>query len=69
MEDVFTPKSLNIKTLFIESLFQVPDYQRPYSWEDEHVEQLWDDIYDSYKYKNKNYFLGSVITIEPENGT
>ena len=68
MEDVFTPKSLNIKTLFTDSLFQVPDYQRPYSWEDEHVEQLWDDIYDSYINEDKNYFLGSVITVEQENG-
>lgn len=68
MEDVFTPKSLNIKILFTESLFQVPDYQRPYSWEDEHVEQLWDDIYDSYTNEDKNYFLGSVITVEQENG-
>ena len=68
MEDTFTPKSLNIKTLFTESLFQVPDYQRPYSWEDEHVEQLWRDIYDSYTHGDKNYFLGSVITVEQENG-
>ena len=46
----------------------MPDYQRPYSWEDEHVEQLWDDIYDSYTNKDTNYFLGSVITVEQENG-
>ena len=68
MEDVFTPKSLSIKTLFTESLFQVPNYQRPYSWKDEQVEQLWDDIYNSYINKDKNYFLGSVITVEQENG-
>ena len=68
MEDVFIPQSLNIKNLFgnSDSLFQVPDYQRPYSWEDDQVEALWEDIQDAYNDGEKNYFLGSVITV-PDN--
>ena len=72
MEDIFEPKSLNIKNLFgsPDSLFQVPLYQRPYSWESEEVEQLWEDLYEAYtnQEKNQNYFLGSIITIPKDNG-
>ena len=64
MEDAFIPESLNIRALFTNSLFKIPDYQRPYSWEDQQVEQLWEDIQDSYSNENKNYFLGSVITVK-----
>ena len=72
MEDIFYSKSQSIKQLFgsPDSLFQVPLYQRPYSWESEEVEQLWEDLYDAYENqeKNPNYFLGSIITIPKDNG-
>lgn len=72
MEDIFKPESLSIKKLFgsPDSLFEVPMYQRPYSWESEEVEQLWNDLYEAYvdKEKNQNYFLGSIITIPKEKG-
>ena len=42
----------------------LPEYQRPYKWEDDQVEQLWDDIFESYEGDYKNYFLGSVITVK-----
>ncbi len=71
MEDTFSAKAINITTLFgsPDSLFQVPDYQRPYSWEDEEVQALWEDIYDAFKdiESNPSYFLGSLITIKPGN--
>ena len=72
MEDVFKPDSLSIKNLFgsPDSLFEVPMYQRPYSWESEEVEQLWNDLYEAYteQEKNQNYFLGSIITIPKDRG-
>ena len=70
MKDIFKPESLNIKNLFgsPDSLFKIPLYQRPYSWQDEEVETLWNDLYDAYTcQKNPNYFLGSIITISSEN--
>ena len=69
MKDIFKPESLNIKNLFgsPDSLFQIPLYQRPYSWQDEEVETLWNDLYDAYTHQNLNYFLGSIITISSEN--
>lgn len=64
MEDSFKPRSLSISELFgdTKNLYKIPKYQRPYKWESEQVEQLWDDILESYENEVPNYFLGSVIT-------
>jgi len=67
MEDIFKPHSLTIKSLFgnPEALYQIPRYQRPYSWGDEQLEKLWDDLREAQQFE-PNYFLGSVITAKPE---
>lgn len=44
----------------------IPDYQRPYSWEQENCEQLWDDIVTFFKSSseiadNESYFLASLV--------
>lgn len=66
MEDVFKPSSLTIKQLFgnTDALYQIPRYQRPYSWSNEQLEKLWDDLVEA-KENEPNYFLGSVITAKP----
>jgi len=60
----FEPKTLTIAELFgnQDSLYKIPRYQRPYKWEGDQVEQLWDDIYSAYEDNISNYFLGSIIT-------
>jgi hypothetical protein len=40
----------------------IPDYQRSYSWAQDEVEELWDDIAKAMKLGSKEYFLGSVVT-------
>lgn len=67
MEDIFKPHSLTIKALFgnQDALYQIPRYQRPYSWGDEQLEKLWDDIMEA-KESEPNYFLGSIITAKPQ---
>jgi len=77
MNETFKPDSLNIKSLFgnSESLFQIPKYQRPYSWIDEQVDQLWDDLYTAFENNQQdseidaNYFLGSIIVVSPESNS
>lgn len=45
--------------------YSIPDYQRPYSWEEEHVKQLFDDLYEFYQQEtNESYFLGSIVVIK-----
>lgn len=70
---------LNIDQKTIKSLFQdnksdflIPDYQRPYAWEEKECQTLWDDIFsfafpdnDYTKFvKEKEYFLGPIVTFE-----
>jgi uncharacterized protein with ParB-like and HNH nuclease domain len=54
MEDIFKPLSLTIGELFInkDALYQIPRYQRPYSWGDDQLEKLWDDLMEA----NKDYW-------------
>jgi uncharacterized protein with ParB-like and HNH nuclease domain len=65
LSEIFTDK---------DPIYQIPDYQRQYSWKDEQVTQLWDDIYEAYQNNKEdrsvdtNYFLGSLIVIAKGNG-
>lgn len=67
MEEPFKPLSLSIRELFgnADALYKIPQYQRPYKWEDEQVDKLWEDIFDAFENKEDNYFLGSIITAKP----
>lgn len=55
--------------------FLIPDYQRPYAWEEHQCQTLWDDIFsfaipdNNYENFNKDeeYFLGSIVTFENDN--
>ena len=56
--------------------FLIPDYQRPYAWEENQCQTLWDDIFsfafpdnncDKFD-SNEEYFLGSIVTFENEKG-
>lgn len=75
MKEEFKPQSLSISEVFLNNdpIYQIPDYQRQYSWKDEQVVQLWEDIYGAFL-NNKddnttdtNYFLGSLIVISKGN--
>ncbi len=62
MADIFTPQSKTIQELFDGSnYYQVPSYQRPYSWDTEQVDDLWEDVYSSFDNDEDEYFLGSII--------
>ncbi|HHE8908604.1 TPA: DUF262 domain-containing protein, partial [Haemophilus influenzae] len=47
--------------------YLIPNYQRPYSWEVENIEQLFDDLYDFFQGDTEEtYFLGSVVVIKKD---
>lgn len=48
--------------------YEIPPYQRPYSWEKGNVEQLLDDVWEAYEADDEEYFIGSLITIERTKG-
>lgn len=68
-----------IKELFSNkrSDFLIPDYQRPYAWEETECQTLWDDIftfafpendYSLFKSDEDEYFLGPIVTFKNEAG-
>lgn len=79
---IFDPESKTIKEVFgdTKSFYLMPEYQRPYSWDDERVNQLWDDLktaFDNYTESkalnevppiDENYFLGSIILTPAQGG-
>ena len=50
--------------------YNIPQYQRPYSWDAENVDQLMDDIcsgmFDVLNNENEIHFMGTVITVVDE---
>lgn len=67
---IFKPDAKTIVKIFgdADSYYQIPDYQRPYSWEDEQIEQLWDDLYSAMESGDESYFLGPMILIRTKDG-
>ncbi len=48
----------DIESLLDSGYFHIPRFQRPYSWEDEHVVEFWNDIISS---QSDDYFIGSMV--------
>lgn len=57
--------------------FLIPDYQRPYAWEDTECQTLWEDIftfafpdndYSKFNSDNDEYFLGPIVTFKNDLG-
>lgn len=75
MSKLITVEQKTILQLFgAKSDFLIPDYQRPYAWEKEQCETLWNDISefvfpegnpDAFK-TSSEYFLGPIVTFENE---
>lgn len=67
--DVFKPDVKTVREIFDgNNFYQVPDYQRPYSWGDDEIETLWEDIYYAYKNREEVYFLGPLILAPTSEG-
>lgn len=75
---------LNVDQKSVKDLFQnnkadflIPDYQRPYAWEDKECQTLWDDIfafafpeddYEKFDGSKDEYFLDSIVTFRNSEG-
>ena len=60
MEELLSPQTAE---------FEVPDFQRAYSWEAEQINQLVDDIFVSSAGDELPYFLGSIVLASGENSS
>ncbi|MFD2562957.1 DUF262 domain-containing protein [Aquimarina rubra] len=57
----------NIKKILVddENFFQIPDYQRPYSWDKENISDLIDDLLTAFQRNNdEHYFCGSLVLVD-----
>ncbi len=57
------------KILTDSRVYEIPRYQRPYSWTEKNVQDLISDVYDAFEDKQPEYFIGSIITIEKTKDT
>lgn len=63
-----TVEILNVEQIFT-SKYVVPLYQRNFAWGEEQICQLLQDIYESIKVKDQQYFIGSLVTIRRQDGS
>lgn len=51
-------EDIDVESLLSGRFFNIPRFQRPYSWEDENIQELWDDVMSA---KGEDYFIGSMV--------
>lgn len=49
----------SVEFIFQSFYFEIPRFQRPYSWERDNWEEFWNDVFLS---KHQDYFIGSIVT-------
>ena len=54
--------------LLIESRFAVPNHQRDYSWTEDEVKQMFDDLESALTANDKTYFLGLMVFMKSAGG-
>ena len=59
------PHLWNLENLF-KSMYDVPVYQRPYSWDKEQVDVLMEDIIDAFysESRDEGYYTGNIIVYD-----
>jgi uncharacterized protein with ParB-like and HNH nuclease domain len=51
----------NVERLFTSDFLVIPRFQRPYSWDDENLEDFWRDVVQA---EGEDYFIGSMVLYE-----
>jgi len=62
-------KLTGVGLLLKQERLSVPLYQRPYTWEKNHVLTLFSDIIDAKKKNSQQYFIGTVVLTRKDNET
>lgn len=62
--ELLDPHMWSLETLF-KSVYKVPVYQRPYSWEKEQIDTLMEDIFKAFNSSIKEgYYTGNIIVYD-----
>lgn len=57
---------ISLSALLAGNFFRIPRFQRPYSWDEDNIKELWDDIDTN---ASEEYFIGSIVTYKEEEST
>ena len=65
MRDFIDTQQVKLKTILEdESKYEIPRFQREYSWTDEQIGEFWKDLTDNFNSpKNEPYFFGTLVLI------
>jgi hypothetical protein len=66
--ETFEPLGVGLGKLLRENKFSVPNHQRDYSWKEEHVRQLFADIFDASQRGDPYYFVGLMVFLHGQSG-
>ena len=68
MANTLALEERSIKQIYVESrepnTYEIPVYQRNYSWEEDEISELINDVYDFYLKKRAPYYIGTLVTYE-----
>ena len=51
-------EDIDVENLLSGGYFKIPRFQRPHSWDDENIQDLWDDVMAA---RDDDYFIGSMV--------
>lgn len=61
-------QTIPLNKLFSDTIYEIPEYQRPYAWVERQLQDLWDDLTDneflqlsSSKVLSANHYMGTVV--------
>lgn len=55
-----------IRKVFETGYYAIPRFQRPYSWEKDHISEFWND---SIVENETDYFIGSIVVYKQDDET
>ena len=62
MNNTIQSEKKDINSIFSDFWFLIPEYQRSYVWNEDHINDLLDDLWFAWKNKSDSeYFLGSLV--------
>lgn len=53
----------DIESMLNSSYFHIPRFQRPYSWDEENINDFWDDVITN---NSQDYFIGSMVVFQTD---
>lgn len=70
--DTFKPVNQTISEIFsCDGIYKIPNYQRQYTWANDELDALWNDLYEAWENKSEGndcYFLGSIVVVNNGKG-